>query len=194
MEVLLAGAVFALMVTGLAGALIYGQQSTALAGTRARGVLLADEGLEAVRNIRDESYSILADGTYGVVISANQWVLSGSSDTTDIFTRSIAISTVDANRKQVIVTVSWQQNPQRSGDVQTVGYLTNWRSPAGGGSPPASCVIYCQALPAGYSDGTCRENSQQCTNNGEIYESGGDTICAANFPGDSSSDTCCCLP
>ena len=168
---LLSVSVFALIVTALVGGLIYGQQSTALSGARARAAMLADEGLEAVRNIRDENFSNLTDGTFGLAITGNQWNLSGASDTTDIFTRTITISAVDANRKMVTSAVTWQQNPQRSGLAQTVTYLTNWRSV----SAPTTCDEY--AVGQGYASGTCRQNTQQCTNNSETYLSGGDAFC-----------------
>ena len=183
-EVLLAVAVFGLMVTGLAGGLIYGQQSTALAGQRARAVILADEGLEAIRNIRDENFSNLTDGTYGLTTAGNQWNLSGTSDITDIFTRQIVISAVDANRKQLTSTISWQQNPQRAGQIQLVTYLTNWRATV---TVPATCSEY--AVGQGYSGGTCRQNIQQCTNNSETYLLGGDVFCT----GGPNADTCCAL-
>lgn len=193
-EVLLAVSVFSLIVTGLIGGLIYGQESTALAGQRARAAILADEGLEAVRNIRDANFSNLTDGTFGLTTTGNQWNLSGSSDATDIFTRAITISAVDAKRKQVTSTVTWQQNAQRNGTVSVVTYLTNWKASGGGGGPPTSCAAYCQTLPAVYTNGTCRQNTVQCTQNGETYESGGDSQCITTFPGDPSRDTCCCQP
>jgi hypothetical protein len=140
--------------------------------------------LEAVRNIRDENFSNLTDGTFGLTSTGNQWNLSGASDTTDIFTRAVTISAVDANRKLVTSTVTWQQNPQRAGSVQAVTYLTNWRVSAA----PTSCNDY--AVGQGYASGTCRQNTQQCTNNGETYLSGGDQYCT----GGPSADTCCALP
>lgn len=184
-EILLAVSVFGLIVMALVGSLIYGQESTALAGERSRVAILADEGLEAARNIRDAGFSNLTDGTHGLAISSNQWTLSGTSDTTDIFTRSLAISSVDANRKQVIATVTWPQTPQRSGTVTLTTYLTNWNK----ATPISSCDIYCQSLGT-YTTGTCRENTQQCTNNSETYESGGDAYCT----GGENADTCCCKP
>lgn len=192
-EVLLAVSIFGLIVTVLTGGLIYGQQSTALAGMRARAAILADEGLEIARNIRDENYANLIDGTFGLVISGNQWNFSGASDSTDIFTRAVAISPVSTNRKLVTSIVTWQQNQQRAGTVVLITYLTNWEASSGGGGSPASCAAYCLTLP-GYSGGTCRQNSVQCGNNGETYESGGNSICVTNFPGDPSHDTCCCAP
>lgn len=127
-EVILASAVFALLITGLVGAYLYGQESTALAGNRARAVMLAEEGLEAVRNIRDASFGNLTDGTYGLTTTGNQWNLSGFSDISDIFTRQIVISAVDPKRKSVTANVTWQQNPQRSGSVVLSSRLTYWQA------------------------------------------------------------------
>lgn len=126
-EVLLAVSIFGLIVTALIGGLLYGQESTALAGQRARAVLLADEGLEAARNIRDALFTNISPGTSGLAISSNQWTLSGSSDVSDIFTRQLQIAQIDSNRKRITSTVTWQQNPQRSGTASLVTYLTNWR-------------------------------------------------------------------
>lgn len=190
-EVLLAVSVFGLIATGLIGGLIYGEQSTALSGARMRAVMLADEGLEAVRNIRDENFSNLTDGTYGLAISANRWILSGASDTTDIFTRQIVISSIDTARKSVTATVSWQQNPQRSGSVTLTTNLTAWINQVGGGAPASSCGTYCQSLITPlYVGGACRATTAICSANGEVYESGGDTFCT----GGESADTCCCQP
>src|SRR3989344_2787064 len=78
-EVILSTSVFVLLVTALVGAYLYGQESTALAGNRARAALLAEEGLEAARNIRDAGFPNLTDGAYGLTTTSNQWNLSGSS-------------------------------------------------------------------------------------------------------------------
>lgn len=124
---MLASAVFALLVTALVGAFLYGEESTALAGNRARAVLLAEEGLEAARNIRDSSYANLTSGTHGLLISSNQWGFSGTSDSTDsLFTRQVIVSSSTPNRKDVTSTVTWQQNPSRTGSVTLTTRLTNW--------------------------------------------------------------------
>lgn len=188
-EVILSSAVFVLLVTALIGAYLYGQESTALAGNRARAAMLAEEGLEAVRNIRDPAFTNLTDGTYGLTTTGNQWNLSGSQDISDIFTRQVVISTVDTERKSVIVNVTWQQNPQRAGSVSLTSRFTNWLKRA---AAPASCNDY--AVQQGYSAGTCRQNTQQCTNNEEVYLPDGDAICVSNYPGDASHDTCCARP
>lgn len=136
-EALLAVALFSIGVTSFVGAIVYGQQSTALAGSKARATFIAEEGLEAARNIRDEDFLNLVDGTYGVSTSGNSWALTGSSDTKDIFTRQVQIQTVDSNRKRVTSIVSWQQTPQRTGSVILDTYLTYWTKAVSGWSNPS---------------------------------------------------------
>jgi Tfp pilus assembly protein PilV len=124
-EVLLAATIFGFLATALIGAIIYGRSSTADAGERVRAQLLADEGVEAVRNIRDAAFANVTVGTYGLVQSGGAWTLSGSSDVTGIFTRQVAIATVDASRKSVTVTVTWPQGAATASTTVS-SQLTNW--------------------------------------------------------------------
>ncbi|MBP9864402.1 hypothetical protein KBC54_03065 [Patescibacteria group bacterium] len=127
-EILLAGAIFALLVTGLAGTYLYGQESAMVGGSRIRAVLSAQEGIEVTRNIRDENYTNLVDGTYGIATSTSQWSFSGVSDLFGGNTRAVTISSPGTNRKLISSAVTWQQNIQRTGSVSLVTYLTNWRA------------------------------------------------------------------
>ena len=131
-EAILGVALFAILIAGLAGSFVYGSGATSIAGKRARAVLVAEEGLEAVRNVRDENFTNLSDGTYGLAVVGNEWILSGSSDITDVFTRQITISSVDLNTKQLNSTVTWQQTADRAGSVSLITYLTNWLRTASG--------------------------------------------------------------
>ena len=136
-EAILAVSIFALLVTAFVGTYIYGKESTALAGARARANLLAEEGLEAGRSIRDGAFSNLTDGNHGLSSLSGIWNFSGTSDIDEIFTRQIAISTIDANTKQIVSNVSWQQNLQRTGQVSLTTRLTNWsRSTTGSWALP----------------------------------------------------------
>jgi prepilin-type N-terminal cleavage/methylation domain-containing protein len=126
-EVLLAVSIFALIVTGFVGAFLYGQEATMLSGNRAQAVFLAEEGLEAVRNIRDDDFSNLTDGNHGIFVSGNEWAFLGTIDVNGIFMRQIEIETIDINRKVATSTVTWQQNQQRQGSVSLVAYFSNWQ-------------------------------------------------------------------
>lgn len=185
-EMLLATGILSILVMAIVGVVLFGEEGTVLAGARNRATLLADEGLEAVRNMRDSSFSNMANGPHGLTVSDNQWAFSGTSDTTDIFTRQIVIadSTVSASFKLVTATITWQQNLQRAGSVSLVTEMTNWRST---GVSPDSCSNYCVDLGI-YSSGICRQSAAQCTKNGETYVSGGDIFCIAG-----GNPKCCCL-
>lgn len=125
MEVLLAVTVFGMFVTALVGVIVFGRTSTASAGYNERATFLAQEALEAVRNIRDENLSNISDGTYGLVQSGGVWTLSGSSDVTDVYTRSITISSVDAYRKNITANVTWPYQSS-TGNVSLRQLLTGW--------------------------------------------------------------------
>lgn len=126
-EILLSAAIFSLFVTAFVGAYLYGQESTVLSGNRARALYIAEEAVESVRNIRDNSFDNLIDGTHGLTVQNNIWTLSGQNDSIDIFTREIIISSINQNKKSVVVNVAWQQNPQRTGLVSIETELTNWQ-------------------------------------------------------------------
>src|SRR4051812_33263427 len=96
-EVLLAIAIFSLVVPVFAGAVIYGQQTAVSAGQQLRATGLAEEGIEIVRSIRDENFNNLHDGVYGVGIENGILVLKPPSDTTGIFLRTLTLSSVSTS-------------------------------------------------------------------------------------------------
>ncbi len=127
LESILASAMLLVLTTIFINALISGQEGISLASYRRQALSLAEEGLEAVRNIKQENFSNLVDGTYGLATSSNQWILSGSQDTTaGLFTRQITIRPVDADTKEIEATVFWQQNLSRTASTTLMTRLTNW--------------------------------------------------------------------
>ena len=126
-ELLLAAAIFGMITVTVLGAIVYGRSSVATAGDRARAVALADEGIEALRSIRNAGFSNIVDGTYGLARNGNTWVLSGEPDVIDTYTRSITISTADTSRKNITSTVTWK-NGTIGLETQVASRLTNWRS------------------------------------------------------------------
>ncbi len=131
-EVLIAAAVLTVFIASTATALLDFGRNIRTSGNKQRAVLLAEEALEASRNIRDAAFSNLADGTYGLATVSNQWNFTGSSDTNGIFTRQTAVSTINANQKQITSTVSWQDRAVMQRSVTLSTYLTNWQAIIGG--------------------------------------------------------------
>ncbi len=126
-EALLAVTIFGFLTVGLIGAVVYGRGSTADSGEQMRADYLADEGIEAARNIRNAGYTNLVDGTYGLVQNGNTWTLSGSSDTSGIYTRSITIASNGSNRKNITSHVVWT-GTTGSGQADIATEFTNWLS------------------------------------------------------------------
>lgn len=126
-EVLLPVALFALLVSGLTGGIIYLQQNSIVAGRQGRALMLAEEGLEAARGIRDSGFANLSDGSFGLAEQNGAWALSPEPDQTDIFSRDITIADVSPTVKQVVSTVTWQQDAERTGSISLVTRLTDFR-------------------------------------------------------------------
>jgi hypothetical protein len=182
-EVVVAGAILALVTVGLIGAFDYFSRAVFSSSLRARAVFLAAGGLEAARNLNSENFSNLVDGPHGISTAGTQWSFVGVNDVVDVFTRSITISTVDVNTKQVVSTVNWGSG-FFPGSVSLVTYLTKWNNI----TTTFTCATYCQSL-GSYTTGTCRQSATQCRNRGEINEAGGNQYCTVN-----PNKTCCCRP
>ena len=160
-EAMMASSVFALTVTALAGALVFGAQASVAAGARSRAAELAIEGIEGVRNIRDQAFNELQYAQSGVSTAGGAWDFlgEGSSETVDEFTRTISFvdvcrdgsneiatcpaSYTDPHTKEVSVVVSWESRPGATSQVERTTYLTNWASAiwpqsdwSGGGGQP----------------------------------------------------------
>ncbi len=90
-----------------------------------QAVWFAEEGIEATRSIRDKDFSLLSAGTKGLALVSNAWAFSGTSDTNGIFSRSLAISTLSADSRQVTSTITWPYKGTTNTSVLTT-VLTNW--------------------------------------------------------------------
>ena len=130
-EVLLASSLLIIVISGIVGAIFYGTESSIISAKRTQATHIAEQGLEAVKNIKDSDYQAfnsLADGAYGLQQNSGQWQLvPNTPDVQNNFTRTVTLSTVNATTKEVSINVNWQQNLQRTGVFNLVGRLTNWR-------------------------------------------------------------------
>lgn len=126
-ELVVAAAIFALVILGLTGIFIMQQRTWTAAGGRTRALGLAEEGLEVTRQLRDVNFNNLTDGPHGLLMASNKWQWSGINDVTDDYTRTVTISTPSANLKQIISSVTWTERGL-SKQVSLTSYLTNWQT------------------------------------------------------------------
>ena len=214
-EIIIALGIFIIIAASSVVIILGSFSTTRLAKEKIKATLIAQEGLEAVQSIRNQDWANLVTGTYGLEESTGIWGFASNPDidSSGKFIRQIIVSdverdinqeivssggTIDEDSRKATVTVNWSFTPSRQIEVTLETYLTNWQlgkgaassvvpSPIPSPTPPlGTCLTYCQSL--NYSSGTCRQNTQKCSQNSQIYESGGDVLCT----GGANVDTCCC--
>lgn len=200
-EVILAAALFMIIATGAVIVVVQGLDSNRLGEEQTVATQYASEGIEATRSIQNQNFASLVNsaGT-GISRVGNVWAFSESNNIlSSKYTRVLTVSDVqrdgsgnivtnggilDPLTKKVTSTVTWNFTPTRNSSVALSTYLTNWKSLISFNT----CSDY--SIAQGYLSGICRQNTNQCSHNGENYLSGGDSYCVGN----GSNDTCCALP
>lgn len=134
LEALIATGILAVVLASAVGALLLSSQSASQGGARLEAAYLADEGIEAVRVLRDSGWSAniapQASGTdFYIEWNGSTWVTTSINSYVDTtFERSIVLDdvyrdgsqaiaesgTLDNNTKKVTVTVSWSSGNSTS--------------------------------------------------------------------------------
>ncbi len=139
-------AIFALISAAMITLSLGGFTALEQGGEQTEAEALAQEGIEAVRSIRDSAWNQLTYATSSVSVSSTQWVFDGEDSVEIIgqYTRTISFldvcrdetddivncpgSYTDIHSKKIISKVSWEIRPGIENTVQQVGYLTNWNT------------------------------------------------------------------
>jgi len=146
-EIIIVGAIIALGFMAIISFLIFSRGVTFEMGRRTEATSLAEEGMEVVRQLRDDGWAAniasKAVGTnYYLVISGSSWTLSGANPgvINNLYTRTVQFATVyrnattddieptgveDPDTREVTVRVSWQE-VGRSKEVVLTTYSTNF--------------------------------------------------------------------
>lgn len=153
-EILLAAALFLIFSSGAVGIIIHGHRMNLLGEQQAVATQFANEGIEAIRSIKNQNFSTLSNSYCatgsGIQKSGLVWALeaTGTSDTFDtIYNRVIKICDVqrdasgnivasggtnDPYLKKVTSTVFWNAGTTRADSVILSTYYTNWKKKKGG--------------------------------------------------------------
>src|SRR4030042_4326078 len=127
-ELIIAIGIFVILASSLAFLVFNSYTAGFLASGMVKADLLAEEGLEATRSIRDNNWQDLTSGDHGLIISGGKWQLSGSSDIIDgKFLRTINIENISIYQKIITSRITWPFIGGRSQEVTLVTYLTNWQ-------------------------------------------------------------------
>jgi len=153
-ELIIAVGIFSIAVAGLSFFVLNSYISGRLASEMTKANFLTEEGIEATRSIRDNSWDDLVAGNHGLAILGNNWIFQGTEENINNQlkegTRIITVENIGPNRKKITSEVNWQFNKGRDEEVKIVTYLTNW-----------------QKIPIGYCAGNCSpcenfENRKSC--------------------------------
>ena len=123
-EVLLAGSILALAVSGIVIAIIFAQRSNQATLAQEQAMNMANDGIEILRSIRNRDYSLLVNGTnMALGFTNNQWEIITNPLPTDdnINNRTRRITIIDGatpDEKQITVTVVYTINPE--GDTKSI--------------------------------------------------------------------------
>ena len=94
-EIILALGIFVILATSGVTTVLHSFSVNKLGEEQSNAELYTQEGLEAVRSIKNQGWSNLSAGTFGLTTSGGNWDFSGSSDAKDKYTRQITISGVN---------------------------------------------------------------------------------------------------
>ena len=148
LEIIIAMAVFGIIASALASLSLGGFKGLTQGGQRTAAEIFAQQGMEAVRAIRDRAWNENISGPTGVQIQTNQWRFSGTQDVTPppVYTRIIRFNPVcrnpasvvvactqagavsDIQSREVVVSVTWTTPYGAANMVEKRALITNWNS------------------------------------------------------------------
>lgn len=161
-EVMLAVGIFAIFSVGI----FYLSAETITRGANVNlgteALYYAQEGIEAVRSIRDRNFLFLVSGDYGLDYQEGEWdFVSAPEDIDGFYERTITIEDVyrdelgnikacdyeyDPDMKKVLVSVTWTQGGVVPRSVGLEAYLANWR---GDDTLDTTCADFNQGVYSG---------------------------------------------
>ncbi len=145
MEVILAIAIFAMFSTSVFYLAMDNLQSSEKIEEGNEALFYAQEGLEAIRQMRDRNYLLLENGDHGLQLSSDVWsFIPAPEDIDGFYSRTVSIEdvyrdldgniaesgTLDPDTKKAISSVSWMYKGIVSRSVELETYLSNWTGDA----------------------------------------------------------------
>ncbi len=127
LEAIIAIGIFALFLGGIGISLILGERSTALSGDRTRAAFLAEQQLEAVRQMRAASFASVTTGNHGLKLNASGWSWSGTVVKNNGYTSWVSVTSKGTDWLEVASNVTWNFGNTRSGSVLMTTQLTDWK-------------------------------------------------------------------
>jgi len=126
MEVVIAMGLFTMVASSIVIMVLGSHTATLRAEKSIEAVAIAQEGLEATKNLRDRSWANITTGAHGIDEVAGAWTFSGTSDSKDGYTRVVTISK-SGDTASVDVDVDWEITSGVQNSITLSTKITNWR-------------------------------------------------------------------
>lgn len=129
-EIILALSILAMTITAITGLISQSQKAEINSTHYNQAIFIAQEGLEAARNLRDNDFLNLTNGEYGISENGQNWELVANptfEGKNDFYERTITISDFNADTKLINSEVTWQVTSQEEKSVILTSYLSNWQ-------------------------------------------------------------------
>jgi len=147
-EVIIALAIFSLLSSSLVSLILGNLSILSNSGNATKGEFLAQEGIEAMRSIKNRAWNELNINSSAIQINNNEWNLAGegTSEQIDNFSRTVYLRDVfrdsnnniiastsplassDRSTKEVRSKASWISSRNNNISVELITYLSNWNS------------------------------------------------------------------
>lgn len=126
LEIVIALGLFGLGMTVVTSILVTQVSSTQRQAQTLSALTFAEEGLEAVRIIRNRDWLSLRPGTFGLDIYNNHLIFKDTPDQKGGLTRTITITEIDGVTKKIESAVSWKPTPRINRSIILKTELTDW--------------------------------------------------------------------
>jgi Tfp pilus assembly protein PilV len=127
-EAIVALGISLIIITGLVVLAIGAVRTATLTRNRSLAVQYAQEGIEALRSIRDRDYSLLptSGGPYQVVWTGSEWDTVAGTESLGSLTRSFSVFEPTSGKLQFNLIVSWSDSGG-SHNVDLTTFLADWQ-------------------------------------------------------------------
>lgn len=148
-EIIVAMGIFIIIAVTAVSTISQGFSTVRLGDNETDATIYAQEGIEAVRSIKNQAWSNLTNGNHGASSGGGFWAFSGTSDTKGSYTRQITVADtyrdtsnniqlsgcanqLDLNTKKVTSAVNWNFTAVRANSVSLESYFSYWKKTAFG--------------------------------------------------------------
>ncbi len=136
-EILVALAVFSLTISATTLLFFSGQNFSSNAMRAREALQKSHDGFEALKILRDTSWTTMTNGTHGLQFTNNQWTMTSSPDWSNGYKRSVLVATNADGSKRLDLTVAWNNGAEGTkslgfSDILTPpdqGVVGDWTQP-----------------------------------------------------------------